>query len=292
MVRLSILEKKGERLVLLLEGVTPALANSIRRALIAEVPTLAIDEVMIAENTSVLWDEMVAHRLALIPLKMDEKTYDALLDCYERGEDCSVIFSLDEEAVERTRTVLSGRLRFEGVEGVAAPAEAFHVEPVSKNIPILKLARGQRISLTAIARMGVGREHAKWQPVSAVGYKYKPIIRILKNPESEEVAAKIVETCPRKVFGYRDGALVIVNPLSCSLCRECAEKFPEYIEVRGDPHMIIMSVEGLGMIPVEKALLVALDVLSKRVNGLVEKIREEALKAEMQLAAGEALKRG
>jgi DNA-directed RNA polymerase alpha subunit len=289
MPQLRVLEKKGEKLVLLLEDVSPALANSIRRAVIAEVPTLAIDEVIVAENTSVLWDEMIAHRLALIPLKMDDKTYDALLDCYERGEDCSVIFSLDEEAVERTRTVLSGRLRFEGVEGVAAPAEAFNVEPVSKNIPILKLAKGQRISLTAIARMGVGREHAKWQPVSAVGYKYKPVIRVLKNPESEEVAAKIVETCPRKVFGYKDGSLVVVNPLSCSLCRECAEKFPEYIEVRGDPRTIIMSVEGLGVIPVEKVLLIALDILSKRVNNLVEKIKEQALRAEAQAPAGEAL---
>uniref|UniRef100_A0A7C1T9X2 DNA-directed RNA polymerase subunit Rpo3 n=1 Tax=Thermofilum pendens TaxID=2269 RepID=A0A7C1T9X2_THEPE len=287
MPRLSVLEKKGEKLVLLLEDVTPALANSIRRALVAEVPTLAIDEVIIAENTSIFWDEMIAHRLALIPLKMDDKTYDALLDCYERGEDCSAVFSLDEEAVERTRTVLSGRLRFEGVEGVAAPAEAFHVEPVSKNIPILKLAKGQRVSLTAIARMGVGREHAKWQPVSAVGYKYKPVIRVLKNPESEEVAARIVETCPRKVFGYKDGALVVVNPLSCNLCRECVEKFPEYIDVRGDQHTIIMSVEGLGTIPVERALLVALDILSKRVNNLVERIKEEVLKTEAQLVAGE-----
>jgi len=287
MPRLSVLEKKGEKLVLLLEDVNPALANSIRRALIAEVPTLAVDEVIVAENTSVLWDEMIAHRLALIPLKMDDKTYDALLDCYERGEDCSVVFSLDEEAVERARTVLSGRLRFEGIEGIAAPAEAFYVEPVSKNIPILKLAKGQRISLTAIARMGTGRVHAKWQPVSAVGYKYKPVIRILKNPESEEVATKIVETCPRKVFGYKNGSLVIVNQLSCNLCRECAEAFPEYIDVRGDPHTIIMSVEGLGTIPVEKVLLIALDILGKRVDGLVKRIKEEAIKAEARPALGE-----
>ncbi|MEM0493740.1 MAG: DNA-directed RNA polymerase subunit D [Thermofilum sp.] len=273
--KLTIVSKKDEKLVVELEGVTPALANSIRRALIAEVPVLAIDEVIVAENSSVLWDEMIAHRLSLIPLKMSEETYDALLDCYLRGEDCSVIFTLEEKASERARTVLSGHLRFEGVEGVAAPPEAFQVEPVSKNIPVVKLAKGQGISLTAIARMGVGREHAKWQPVAAVGYKHKPVIRVLRNPD-EATATKILEVCPRKVFGYLDGNLVVAQPTSCNLCGECAEKFPEYVEVSGDPTSIRLSIEGLGTIPVEKILHVALEMLDRKLARLVDSIREAA----------------
>ena len=281
MPKLTVLSRKGDKLVVQLEGVTPALANAIRRALLAEVPTLAIDEVIFSENTSSLWDEMIAHRLGLIPLKMDEKTYETLLDCYMRGEDCSVIFSLDERAVERPKTVLSGHLRFEGVEGVAAPPEAFHVEPVSKNIPILKLAKGQGVSLTAIARMGVGRLHAKWQPVTAVGYKYKPVIRILKNPD-EVTAARIVETCPKRVFGYRDGGLVVLQPLSCSLCGECAEKFPEYLEVVGDPSTIILSIEGLGTLPVEKILLTAIEMLERKLAHFVEVVKSEVSKSAAQ----------
>lgn len=273
--KLTVLFKKDEKLVLELEGVTPALANSIRRALLTEVPTLAIDEVIIAENTSVLWDEMIAHRLSLIPLKMDERTYSVLLDCYLRGEECSVIFSLEERAQERAKTVLSGHLRFEGIEGVAMPAEAFKIEPVSKNIPIVKLAKGQSISLTAIARMGIGREHAKWQPVAAVGYKYRPIIRILRSPD-EATAIKILDVCPKKVFGYRDGSLVVAQPLSCNLCGECAEKFPEYLEVSGDPSSIKLSIEGLGGISVEKILQVALGMLEKRLAQLVSSVKEAA----------------
>ncbi|MEZ0346503.1 MAG: DNA-directed RNA polymerase subunit D [Infirmifilum sp.] len=272
---LRVLSSRDNTLEIVLEGTTPAFANSLRRAIISEVPTLAIDEVIFTENTSVFWDEMIAHRLALIPLKMDVEIYDALRDCYEkRGTDCQVIFSLYEEAVERPKTVFSGHLRFEGVEGITLPNKEFVIAPVSKYIPIIKLNKGQRLVLTAIARMGVGRDHAKWQPVSAVGYKYKPVIRILKPEIPEEEANKVINVCPRRIFGYTGGRLVVLNENACSLCRECVEKFPSIVQVEGDRSTIMLSVESIGSLPPSKILDVAIEILSQRLENLYSKTVE------------------
>lgn len=273
--RVTVRESRGNTLTLVFEGVTPPLVNSIRRAIIAEVPTLAIDEVIFSENTSVFWDEMIAHRLGLIPLKVDPELYDALRECYEnKGNDCQVVFTLTEEALERPKTVVSGHLRFEGIEGILPVKEGMSVEPVSKLIPIAKLAKGQKITLTAIAKMGVGKEHAKWQPVSAVGYKYKPVVRILKKDVPEDLAEKIINTCPRRVFGYNNGRLTVLNADACSLCHECSEKFPDLVDVEGDSSAIIMTIESLGGLPPSKIVDVALDVLERRLSAFYSKILE------------------
>ncbi|MCC6005224.1 MAG: DNA-directed RNA polymerase subunit D [Thermofilum sp.] len=279
-----LITKRGNKVVFTLENITPALANAVRRAVISETPSLAIDEVIIQENTSVLWDEMIAHRLALVPLKVDRETYDALRDQYEGGKDPQVIFTLDEEAIERPKTVLSGHLRFEGIEGAVIPVSAASIEPVSKNIPIVKLAKGQRLALTAIARMGIGREHAKWQPVGPVGYKFKPVVRILKESITEEEASKVIAACPRRVFGYNSGRLVVINEASCSLCRECVEMFPDIVEVSHDSSVIQFSMETLGTLPPGKILETALDVLIKKTERFSKQV-EESVK---QALAGEA----
>lgn len=271
---LQIIDEKGNTLVIVLENVTPAFANSLRRALIAEVPTLAIDEVIFTENTSAFWDEYIAHRLGLVPFRLSEELYDALRECYEkRGNECQVVFSLNEEALERPKTVFSGHLRFEGIEGLNLSGD-FSVEPFSKNIPIVKLNKGQRVALTAIARMGIGKNHAKWQPVSAVGYKYKPVIRILKPDLSEEEASRIINLCPKRVFGYTQGRLVVLNEGSCSLCNECSEKYPEVVQVEGDPSSITLTIESLGTLPPRKLLDVALEVLQKRLDVLYSRLSD------------------
>src|SRR3989344_3740746 len=67
---MPIVQNTPEKLVLRIDA-NEALANAIRRSL-SEVPTLAIDEVEIYKNDSALYDEIVANRLGLIPLKTEK----------------------------------------------------------------------------------------------------------------------------------------------------------------------------------------------------------------------------
>ncbi|MHB1868699.1 MAG: DNA-directed RNA polymerase subunit D [Nitrososphaerales archaeon] len=161
MVSIDIIESHPSRLRLRLKGVDRAYANAIRRMAISQVPTMAIDDVVILENSSVMFDELVAHRLGLIPLKTDLNRYNLPEDCDCKTplgcQKCRVLLVLDAEASDKVRAVNSSDLVSEDPD----------TKPIADTIPIVKLAPGQKIKLEAYARLGKGSEHAKWQPTSA-----------------------------------------------------------------------------------------------------------------------------
>jgi DNA-directed RNA polymerase subunit D len=165
----KVLERGENEVQFMLSGVKLRFANALRRAMIAEVPKLAIDEVNIRENTSLLYDEQLALRLALIPLKTDLSDY---------GADDRISLTLKAISPDREgyTTVYSKEL-------ISSDPK---VEAAFENIPIVKLISAERevggmksvarqkIVLEAIAKLGSGKEHAKWQPVTACSYKDMP----------------------------------------------------------------------------------------------------------------------
>lgn len=161
MVSIDVIESNPSRIRLRLKGVDRAYANAIRRIAISQVPTMAIDDVVILENSSVMFDELVAHRLGLIPLKTDLNKYNLPEECDCKNplgcQKCRVLLVLDAEANDKVRAVNSSDLVSEDPE----------TKPIAENVPIVKLAPGQKIKLEAYARLGKGSEHAKWQPTSA-----------------------------------------------------------------------------------------------------------------------------
>ena len=145
---------------LLLKGIDRVYANALRRFAISEVPCMAIDEIVIHENSSVLYDEILAHRLGLIPLTTDLEGYILPQDCDCKTSlgctKCRVLLVLDAVATDEVKTIYSGDL----------VSEDTRVKPYVDNIPIIKLAPNQKIKLEAYAKLGKGRTHAKWQPVT------------------------------------------------------------------------------------------------------------------------------
>lgn len=134
--------------------------------MISEVPCMTIDDVFFYENISSMNDEMIAHRLGLIPLKTDLDSYNLPEKCDCKSEmgcnKCRAMATLEAVADESLVTVYSSDIKFDNPD----------VHPVSDRIPIIKLAPGQRIKFEAHAKLGIGKQHAKWQPVSACAYKY------------------------------------------------------------------------------------------------------------------------
>ena len=140
---LDVITKDSEKIALKLKGVPLQYANALRRVCLNGVPVFAIDTVDIIENTSVLPDEGLAHRLGLIPLKTDLSKYN---------ESDKILLVLDSGESGETRAVLSGELS----------SEDESVKPVSEKVPIVQLAAGQKIKVECYARLGRGTEHAKW----------------------------------------------------------------------------------------------------------------------------------
>ena len=160
MATIKILESSDSHVKLLLKGIDRVYANALRRFAISEVPCMAIDEIVIHENSAVLYDEILAHRLGLIPLTTDLEGYILPQDCDCKTSlgctKCRVLLVLDAVATDEVKTIYSGDL----------VSEDTRVKPYVDNIPIIKLAPSQKIKLEAYAKLGKGRHHAKWQPVT------------------------------------------------------------------------------------------------------------------------------
>jgi DNA-directed RNA polymerase subunit D len=158
---IDILENTNEKIVIRFSNAPRQYVNAIRRISINEVPTLAIDDVVILENSSVMHDEALAHRLGLIPLRTDLHRFVLPHDCDCKStlgcSKCRVLLSLDSEAIDKTKVVTSSEL----------VSEDEIVKPLSTEIPIIVLAPAQKLKFEAYARLGFGKDHAKWQPTSA-----------------------------------------------------------------------------------------------------------------------------
>lgn len=178
-ILVDVLERTDERVVIKFNNISRQYINAIRRIAISEVPTLAVDDVVILENSSVMHDEAVAHRLGLIPLRTELHRFVMPQECDCQStlgcSKCRVLLVLDSEAMEKTKIVTSGELL----------SEDELVKPVSKDIPIVVLAPSQKLKFEAYARLGVGKDHAKWQPTSAA---------VVKDGADDNEAILIIET--------------------------------------------------------------------------------------------------
>jgi len=268
MMEVKILELTENSIKFILSGCSTAFANALRRIMISELPCMAIDDVFFYENSSVLTDEMIAHRLGLIPLKTDLQTYVLPEECECKSEmgcmKCRVVGSLNVEASDSSITVYSGDLKFEDP----------NICPVSDKIPIVKLEAGQKLKLEVYARLGLGKQHAKWQPVSVCAYKYMPVINI--DVARCDNCGVCVEACPKNVLGIEDGKLKVLNLLSCNLCCECVKvcpKKPPALEVTWREDEFIFTVESNGCLPVKEILFKAGEILKNKAVELSRQIK-------------------
>lgn len=251
-----ILEGGENRARILLENANPSYANALRRAMLSEVPTLAIEEVIIYENTSSLYDEILAHRLGLVPIRTDLRRFNFREECVCKGAgcaNCTLTLTLEEEG---PKVVYSHDLKSPDPE----------LTPVA-GIPIIKLGKGQRLRLEAEAVLGRGKEHAKWQP-GVVGYKYYPVVEV--DAERCTACGECIAACPRELLAMEEGRVVVKNIESCSLCRACAQACEEEaLSVKGDATRFIFTIESNGSLPAKEIFREACREISKKAEKMV-----------------------
>lgn len=170
-MNLEVLESTDRKLKLRVEGTSTGMMNALRRTLMMEVPKLAIEDVTIYDNKSALFDEIIAHRLGMLPVPTDPSLF--------AGWDPEAEVEDEEDPSQQVLYTLT----FEGPGTV----HARDLKPASEDeslaipepeVPIVKLGQDQRLMLEATAKLGRGEEHAKWQPVVGAGYRKVPTVEV------------------------------------------------------------------------------------------------------------------
>jgi DNA-directed RNA polymerase subunit D len=259
-MKVNLSGKKGNKLTFVLQGATPAFANALRRIMVSEVPTLAIDSVDFHENDSVLFDEVIAHRVGLLPIAFDPDKFNFRASCKCGGKGCplcQVVFVVEKKG---PGIVYSGDMKSSNKDA----------KPTSPDFPIVELLEGQDLKLEATAVMGTGKEHAKWQAANT-SYQYYPEI-VIKDPKE---ARKCAKNCPRGVLEMKGEKLVLADPEKCDLCRQCLEGC-EGIDVKGDPTRFIFKVESISGLKPEYIVSRSAELLEEK----AEEFRKELKKLE------------
>lgn len=279
-IEVEVRELTENRVKLLVKGTNHVFMNLLRRTIIADVPKMAIETVdfhhgplgtkgegeegVEYESTAPLFDEIIAHRLAMIPIPTDLDLFVPRNECSCGGEgcpNCTIMYSINKMG---PCTVYSGDL-----------------EPVSNSayrikddlIPIVKLAEGQALLIYATAELGTGRQHAKWQAAQAVGYQYYPKITI--NEKKCDYCGECVKACPRKVLKINEKkkSLTVDNLEACNLCNACVEACePGAIDVDYDDTAFLFSFETDSSYTPEVVLKAAIDILNKKFNTFIEEV--------------------
>lgn len=254
----EFIEYSDNRIMVLLHNVPVTIANSIRRAILSYVPTLAIERVFIFRNDSLMNDDMLAHRLGLIPLTTPVGRYALPEEECLEGEECKPEYAeltITVEAEDKPKTVLSSDIKSRDPD----------VRPVSDDIEIVRLAPGQGIEAEMWAYMGRGRVHAKWSPVSVSVVRGLPIIEIV-NPECKRRCRKCVDACPKGVLEVKKGRLVVKNLYKCTTCRLCEEVCPDNIKIDIDEDSSLLYFESIGQLKPKDILSLAFDEVIKKLD--------------------------
>uniref|UniRef100_A0A0E0EPD7 DNA-directed RNA polymerase RpoA/D/Rpb3-type domain-containing protein n=1 Tax=Oryza meridionalis TaxID=40149 RepID=A0A0E0EPD7_9ORYZ len=272
--RVRIRELKDDYAKFELRDTDASMANALRRVMIAEVPTVAIDLVEIEVNSSVLNDEFIAHRLGLIPLtsaaamamrfSRDCDACDGDGSC----EYCSVEFHLAARATDSDQTL----------EVTSNDLRSTDPKKSCKGILIVKLRRGQELRLRAIARKGIGKDHAKWSPAATVTFMYEPEIRIneeLMETLTLEEKRNLVESSPTKVFNIDPNTqqVVVEDAEAYTYDDEVIKKVdamgkPGLIEINAKEDSFIFTVETTGAITAYELIMNAITVLRQKLDAV------------------------
>ncbi|XP_010241296.1 PREDICTED: DNA-directed RNA polymerases II, IV and V subunit 3-like [Nelumbo nucifera] len=300
--KVKIREMKDDYLKFDLRETDASMANALRRVMLAEVPTIAIDLVEIEVNSSVLNDEFIAHRLGLIPLTSDRamgmrfsRDCDAC-DGDGQCEYCSVEFHLKVRCdSDQTLDVTSHDLKSSDPSvvpvDVAQYAESGGYDASEqRGILIVKLRRGQELRLRAIARKGIGKDHAKWSPAATVTFMYEPEFHInedLMETLTLEEKRDWIESSPTRVFDIDPNThqVVVVDPEAYTYDDEVIKKAeamgkPGLVEIYAKEDSFIFTVESTGTIKASQMVINAIEVLKQKLDAV--RLSEETEEADDQ----------
>jgi DNA-directed RNA polymerase subunit D len=252
-MKLEVIELKPKKAVLKIDQSKPYFINSIRRVMLSDLPKLAVDDVVIYDNTSALFDEIISHRLSLIPIPTDLSLLSFKDECVCKGKgcpNCTVRYTLSKEGAG---IVYSGDLQ---------PAEKSWAITEDK-IPIVQLFGDQRLILEVEAVLGRGRDHAKWQSVLAPGFVMDKTIEFDKKRLND--VKEFLNKIPDDIVEIKGDKLELKDIKKLPTLEYYLEKENvDFITINNDDKNVTFSFETDGSFNAKDALLESAKILEKK----------------------------
>jgi len=234
---MELIEKKDNQIIFI-SDMTESLANSIRRSM-SKIPVLAVDELEFSKNDSPLYDETIAHRVGLVPIKHNKK---------EGGK---LKLSTKKEGI-----VYSGELKGDG-------------EVIYDKVPLTLLSKGQELEFTASLKIGKGYEHSKFNPGLMF---YREISEITLNKEILEEIKKIF---PKADINEKGNKITVIDNKKDSvldICEEISDKKGDALETNPTNNLMI-HLESFGQLDVHDIFKESIGILKKDLSEISKKIK-------------------
>ena len=256
-MEVKILNKTNDKLVFSVNGINPALANTLRRLMMTEVPTLAIDTVEFSKNSSALYDEIIAHRLGLMPLKTDLKSYNLKDECKCKGKGCAMCELKLVLKADGPGMVYSSQLKSTDPKAI----------PVYSEMPIVELTKKQSLELTATAILGKGKTHTKFSP-GLVYYRGYPLFNVKDKSKLRKIEEEL-----------RDLATVKNDNIQVNDFLKWNEHFEEIleindVEVKNSHENFIFFVESWGQLKPEEIVRKSLEIFDEKLDEFSDKLKK------------------
>jgi len=242
-MHINVIERNDRKLRFVLEGATPQLANALRRIAMMEVPVLAIDSVDFYSNDTAMYDEVVAHRLGLVPLWFDSKNFNTMeeCDCESKGcSNCQIVMVIDKTG---PMTVYSKDMK---------SSDAKTAKPLMEDIPIIELAKDEKFKAEATARLGTGAEHAKWQAAKAWYMGWPTVV--------DKDGKVLVEPCDEHALLMEGSGVLPAKAYQDGKCKVKGEVSPG-AKIRNDSSKIIFTIESISGLKAEEVLAKSIEIL-------------------------------
>lgn len=262
-MKIQVEDIQPKQAALNIEGNELYLVNSFRRIMLSELPKLAIENIIIYDNTTTLFDEIISHRIGLIPVPTDLSLLNFHDECSCKGEgcpSCTVRYTLSKEGAGM---VHSGDLK--------ASEESWKI--TEDNIPIVELFNDQRIILEVEAVLGRGRDHAKWQPVISPGYRFIPTIKF--DPKDKKDVESFIEELPEGLVTMKKDTLELDDIKHLAVFESYIQKEKiDFISVELDEAHIQFHYETDGSLDAKDALDYSIQIFEEKLDEFEKKLKK------------------
>ncbi|CAG9565518.1 unnamed protein product [Danaus chrysippus] len=271
-------------------GIQPAFANAFRRLMLSEVPSMAIEKVMIKNNTSIIQDEVLAHRLGLIPLKADPRLFEFRPENAEEGTEFDTLeFSLKikctnnkygpkdsfrAEDLYENHSVYSSSIKWHPIGNQASIHKEADVGPVDDDILISKMRPGHELDMHLVAVKGIGKDHAKFSPVATASYRLLPEVTLTREVDGSE--ATLLQSCfsPGVIGLDSDGKAFVRDARydSCSRNTYRYDCIKDAVILSRIRDHFIFNVESVGAMPPNVIFVEAVKILRDKCKTLLDEL--------------------